>query len=713
MQRQATEADADTLLDDSLVTDPARIEAARQKAAEEPPAGADPDTLVRFYSVRGQSARIAGNQAQYLADLRRAAEHGKRAQNVDKTQLFMQLANAEGQSGRAPAAVLAIEEAIRENPPNFGNRLITLYADLARYQLNAGNIPGADAAVARLHQLRREIENNPRFGQNVGAKRVLAEGVAAVAAVLERKGQLAEAEAGYREARKMLETLRDPARFQGRINTMQGSLANNLRLQGRLAEAENEARAVLVESQRGGGTANLGTARSLMSLAGVLAAQGRFVEAEGLARRAIGIFEQVGQGTLGPRQLLAAVLAEQGKWTAANQEFDALRRLTRNRPDQFANLMRRNPFPGVALLHVGKPAEALSYLKAFYERTHEELGERHFATAEARGFYAMALAATGNRDGAVTEYRAAAEVLLTRSREASDVDDTTTSAADQRTRMIVDGYIDTLADLRAGGAPAGLDPIAESFRLADAARGRSVVRALAASAARAAASNPELADIARRSQDLEKQISALNGLLANAISARAQDRDEGAIRNLRRHIDGLRDERGKLASEIERKFPEYAKLVNPGPATVAEVQKTLRPGEAMVAVFSGQRRTYAWAVPKDGAAAMAVAPLNRDALAEMVARLRKALDPNAQTLEDIPAYDVADAHRLYTGLLQPAEAGWREARTLFVVPDGALGQLPLALLVTAPTTLAANDSDGVPFSRYRAVPWLTKRVAVA
>jgi hypothetical protein len=490
MQRQATEADADTLLDDSLVTDPARIEAARQKAAEEPPAGADPDTLVRFYSVRGQSARIAGNQAQYLADLRRAAEHGKRAQNVDKTQLFMQLANAEGQSGRAPAAVLAIEEAIRENPPNFGNRLITLYADLARYQLNAGNIPGADAAVARLHQLRREIENNPRFGQNVGAKRVLAEGVAAVAAVLERKGQLAEAEAGYREARKMLETLRDPARFQGRINTMQGSLANNLRLQGRLAEAENEARAVLVESQRGGGTANLGTARSLMSLAGVLAAQGRFVEAEGLARRAIGIFEQVGQGTLGPRQLLAAVLAEQGKWTAANQEFDALRRLTRNRPDQFANLMRRNPFPGVALLHVGKPAEALSYLKAFYERTHEELGERHFATAEARGFYAMALAATGNRDGAVTEYRAAAEVLLTRSREASDVDDTTTSAADQRTRMIVDGYIDTLADLRAGGAPAGLDPIAESFRLADAARGRSVVRALAASAARAAASNP-------------------------------------------------------------------------------------------------------------------------------------------------------------------------------------------------------------------------------
>ena len=713
MQRQATEADADTLLDDSLVTDPARIEAARQKAVEEPPAGADADTLTRFYSVRGQSARIAGNQAQYLQDLRRSAEQARNAQNVDKAQVFSQLASAESQSGRATAAVKAIEEAIQVNAPQFRNRLVTFNADLARFQLNAGNIPGADAAVAQLRQLRREIENNPRFGTNLGAQRVLAEGVAAVAAVLERKGQLAEAEAGYREARQMFVTLRDPQRFQGRINNLQASLANNLRLQGRLAEAENEARAFLVENQRGGGTATLGTARGLMNLANVLAAQGRFPEAEGLTRRAITIFDQVSQGNLGARQTLAGILAEQGKWTEANQEFDTLRRETRNRPDQFASLTRRNPFPGVAQLYTGKPAEALTYLKAYYERTRDELGERHFVAAEARGFYAMALAATGNRDGAVAEYRGATEILLNRSREASDVDDTgTVSAADQRTRMIIDGYIDTLAELRAN-PPAGIDPVGESFRLADAARGRSVVRALAASAARAAASNPQLADSARRSQDLEKQISALNGLLANAISARAQDRDEDSIRGLRRHIDGLRDERGRLAAEIERKFPEYAKLVNPGPATVAEVQKTLNAGEAMLAVFSGQRRTYAWAVPKSGPAAMAVAPLDRDALAGAVATLRKALDPNAQTLDDIPAFDVGAAHRLYATLLQPAEAGWREAKTLFVVPDGALGQLPLALLVTAPTTLAATDADGVPFSRYRSVPFLTKRVAVA
>jgi len=717
MQRQATEADVDTLLDDSLVSDPARIEAARQKAAEEPPAGADADALTRFYSVRGQAARLAGNQGQYLEDMRRAAEHARKAQNVDRVQVLVQLANAESQSGRAIAAVRATEEAIRENPASFRNRLITLNADLARYQLNVGNIPGADAAVAQIRQLRREMENNPRFGQNQGAQQVLAQGVGAIAAVLERKGQLAEAEAGYREARQMLIHLRDPARFQGRISALQGSLANNLRLQGRLAEAENEARALLVENQRSGGTATAATARALLNLGNVLAAQGRFTEAEGLARRAIAIFDRVGQtGALSPRQVLAGILAEQGKWAQAHQEFEALRGAFRSLPEQFANLTRRNPFPGVALLHIGKPAEALTYLKAFYDRTREELGDRHFVTAEARGFYAMAMAATGNAATAIAEYRAAAEILLTRSREASEVDDSgTVSAADQRARMIVDGYIDTLADAVASGGTArlGFDPVAESFRLADAVRGRSVVRALSASAARAAATEPALTDIARRAQDLEKQVSALNGLLANAISARAQDRDEDSIRTLRRHIDGLRDERGKLTAEIERKFPDYARMVSPAPATVADVQKTLRPGEAMLAVFSGQRRTYAWAVPKAGPATMAVAPLNRDGLAAAVAQLRKALDPNAQTLDDIPAFDVAEAHRLYAALLQPAEAGWREAKTLFVVPDGALGQLPLALLVTAPTTFAATDADGVPFSRYRSVPFLAKRVAVA
>jgi CHAT domain-containing protein len=164
--------------------------------------------------------------------------------------------------------------------------------------------------------------------------------------------------------------------------------------------------------------------------------------------------------------------------------------------------------------------------------------------------------------------------------------------------------------------------------------------------------------------------------------------------------------------DIERKFPDYAKLIEPRPATIADIQKALRQGEAMVAFYSGEKRTYAWGVSSHGAPAMAVADLDKRGLAASVARIRKALDPNAATLDDIPAFDVVEAHKLYAALLQPTEAAWNQATSLFVVPDGALGQLPLALLVTAPTSLATTDADGVMFSRYRSVPFLARKAGV-
>ena len=34
--------------------------------------------------------------------------------------------------------------------------------------------------------------------------------------------------------------------------------------------------------------------------------------------------------------------------------------------------------------------------------------------------------------------------------------------------------------------------------------------------------------------------------------------------------------------EIERRFPDYADLINPKPATIAEARAALRPGEALM-----------------------------------------------------------------------------------------------------------------------------------
>ena len=68
----------------------------------------------------------------------------------------------------------------------------------------------------------------------------------------------------------------------------------------------------------------------------------------------------------------------------------------------------------------------------------------------------------------------------------------------------------------------------ESFRLAESLRSRSVQNALAASSARAVAENPALAELVRKSQDLDKQIKAQLGLLNNLLALPPDDRDDNA-----------------------------------------------------------------------------------------------------------------------------------------------------------------------------------------
>ena len=84
--------------------------------------------------------------------------------------------------------------------------------------------------------------------------------------------------------------------------------------------------------------------------------------------------------------------------------------------------------------------------------------------------------------------------------------------------------------------------------------------------------------------------------------------------------------------------------------------------------------------------------------------LREALDPpSVQTMADIPGFDVEGAHELYKLLLEPVAEGWRAAKSLIVVTNGALGLLPLGLLPTEPIKVSPKE-DGEPyFASYRKV----------
>ncbi|MEJ0069151.1 MAG: CHAT domain-containing protein [Pseudomonadota bacterium] len=78
----------------------------------------------------------------------------------------------------------------------------------------------------------------------------------------------------------------------------------------------------------------------------------------------------------------------------------------------------------------------------------------------------------------------------------------------------------------------------------------------------------------------------------------------------------------------------------------------------------------------------------------------------------IPPFDIALANQLYDALLKPVEPGWKSASSLIVVTDGALGQLPLGVLVTSATAQPTEPKDTLLFVGYKTVPFLARQVAI-
>ena len=114
---------------------------------------------------------------------------------------------------------------------------------------------------------------------------------------------------------------------------------------------------------------------------------------------------------------------------------------------------------------------------------------------------------------------------------------------------------------------------------------------------------------------------------------------------------------------------------------------------------------------KDGPVAFAIVQGGTKSFDEKVKKLRAALDPQAQSISEIPPFDVDLAHQLYNELLKPVENGWKDAKDMILVTNGALGLLPLGLLPTEPPSRCCRRRRLL-FGGYRKVPWLARTHAV-
>ena len=708
-----------TQLLDQYKPDPAKVEELKAKVNREPPAAANRDVLLRFYVERAQAAQGLGMVTRQIADLSRAVELVKGTE--DEWTIVQDLFGAELQSGNFATAIN-----LKERMPQLvGSRRGRLFADYATLANLYANIGDRENARTSLRRLQAENLNQAqsaswaRFGDNWTAHIERAHAVALEAegkpadAEPRRRNAVAAAERWLAVAAQVVDQLEAPERHHSFLDDHELGLAGNLTRQGRLLEAELAVRNVLRRVLNRLGRYAPTTAITVGQFAGLLNAQGRSRDAEAMARAAVDIHMTIGSAPgarpyVNARRALGTALVLQARWQDGLAVFEEMRADLAKDPASLERIGRHGPMWALALIKSGRAAEAVPIIEDRVGRAREQLGPSHYNVAQWRGFLAMALAETGQQGRALAEFQEAIKVLLVRGRADSD-EESGISARMWRLAIILEGYIKLLHEIRSE-ARAGFDPAAEAFRMADALRGQGAQRALAASAARAAANDPALAELVRREQDTKQHISVLYSTLLRLLNAPADQQLPRVVAQMRTRIPELEKERRALFADLEKRFPAYVNLINPKPATVEEARTALREGEALVSVFATEERTYVWVVPRQGAVGFHASKMGEQAASRIVGQLRRALDPGQVALERFPDFDITGAHRLYVELLKPVEGAWKGAHTLMVVANGALGQLPFTVLPTEPVSVAADS--GLKFERYRAVPWLVKQVAV-
>jgi CHAT domain-containing protein len=539
--------------------------------------------------------------------------------------------------------------------------------------------------------------------------------------IFEARGQFKDAEVSYRLAeqrlrgglKSLMASTKNPPPEDQLLRSADLLIVGQGRMkarQGRLAEAEADARKALLSRLKAHGKYNPATPRFIMGLADVLVEQGRYAEAEKLTRGAIEVNRTLGvafDAHINAQLLstLAGMLNLQRKSAEALEVFGELDKVIVKWEPVRRQVFEINGSRIYSLYAGGQIEAGISAAQALLKREIGRVGERHFDTATARGTLAVGLMKAGKNMEAAREFRSAIPVLMASARENADDDDTTLVASkSSRLQSIVEAYMALLA--QQGNAS---DVSGETFALAEAVRSRSVQQALAASSARMLAKDSALAEVVRQEQDIAKQVNAQLGTLNNVLSLASQERDEKGVQALRASINSLRAERDRLHSEIAKRFPSYADLIDPKPPSIQQLQTTLRSGEALLSFFFGRESSFVWAVPKEGLVSFAAIPATAGDIETTIRKLREALEPQAQSISDVPPYNLRLAHELYTLLLRPVEAGWKRSRQLIVVTNGALGLLPLSLLPTEAVSVVENET---PFAAYRGVPWLARTHAV-
>ena len=563
-----------------------------------------------------------------------------------------------------------------------------------------------------------------------------------VASNLTARGRYLQAEPLYSHALKTRLAALGPD--DPDVATSYNSLAFNLSAQGRHEDAAPLfARALAIREKVS--TEDRRAATSYNNVAHNLNARGRLAEAAPLYARALAIWQKL----YGERNALTAIglsnvatnLEAQGKVADAQPLFDRALRIRQavlnpNHPDLAGSFFK--------VAHnfrlQGKFADAEPNYQHAIAIRRQALGSLHPDLALGLADYAeLALDIGPPRSAdALKLAREAANIARTRRNQSLSGEAAGDSGAEQqaltRAQGVDSSRIDPLARsfgtllkadwLRAVAAANEADALkAEGFEAAQDMETSVAALTMAQTAARTAAGTGPLTELVRQQQDLSAKGRELDRRLLSALANGSQAEAE----KLRAEIATTGEALSAADAALRRRFPDYAELVQPRALSIADTRSRLADDEALLMVVPVGDDIFSFGVSKDRLIWNRLAGRAASA-AKSIGLLRCQIDPGpcATTLSDaeltsgappsspfladqLAAYDRARAYSLYRDLVAPVEEAFAGKPKLFVTVTGALGGLPLGVLITEPPKPGEDGADPVVLAKSA---WLADRYSM-
>jgi len=524
-----------------------------RRADTEPPGGRATD-MFHFYKSRANARYELYRFQAAAADIRWAIAYGKQARIRDSF-LYRRLAKIEMQAGRYAAAFdLSQESLYNVDKYRFGPYL----GFQARILTRMGKFELAEAEIERAY---REYQKVPAAARHSYIVHSGVHDVGNESDILAAEAELMEAQGLYDQAyekRVRLLSYQSQMRRKRPIEAVYAELdlAANLQLQGRLVEAEKEARWGVKHAVQIYGRQTGIAASALQTLGAILLSKGDLANARILAAAQKEILENLRL----PKEedvmikaglFQAAVLCAAYDFAAAMAAYDPALDGMRDNTYLFQRHAHRNTSLIMTLIESGRMRAARDLIRMTRAENEALKIEDTLKEAELKALEALMLSREQKTGAARAAFAEVVPGLLT-ILQAPDTD----FKMQRRVDLLLNRYIDLLLDvyLQKTDQTDRQRLVAELFQLADARQTR-VNSALGESSARAASlSDPQLAELVRQEQDAAKKIKSLKAAYYN-LAASQGGTHSTALAGLENNIHTLAAARTAIQTRIAAEFP--------------------------------------------------------------------------------------------------------------------------------------------------------------